>query len=324
MSTHKDGLHGGFRNSSFYDGNMQVLESVDRFLSAVRNEYGYSVHTVRAYKADLNHFLTFLGAQEDFAVTDLTLEMMRDWIWVRQEQGLSAKTIARGVATLKAFGRWLETAQLVAGNPASRLRTPKVGTPLPRVLSEHQISRILSHMADLAATGEPRTVRNYAICEVLYATGMRVSELCGLTLKHVDLEGRVLIVIGKGNKERAVPMGIPATQALRVYIERGRPSLASKGALNSDYCFIGNDGYPIRTDAVYRLVSDVLRNEPGTGPKGPHVFRHTAATHLLDGGADLRIVQELLGHSSLESTQVYTHVSKEKLAERYKHSHPRA
>lgn len=303
---------------------MQITESVECFLRAVRHEYGYSEHTVRAYRADLKHFLTFLNDKDKLAVTELTLEHMRDWIWARQEQGLAPKTLARGVATMKSYGGWLESTHLVSGNPASRLRAPKTTTPLPRVLTEHQIGRVLLKLSEVAEGGDPRGVRNHAMCELLYATGIRVSELCGLTLRNVNLSDRTITIIGKGQKERTVPMGIPATQALASYVGDYRQQLLSGAESQIDACFIGFDGEPIRPDAVYRIVSQALRDEPGSGPSGPHVLRHTTATHLVDGGADLRIVQELLGHSSLESTQVYTHVSAEKLVERYRNAHPRA
>ena len=184
----------------------------------------------------------------------------------------------------------------------------------------------MERAAQRAAHGTPQQIRDHAILELLYATALRVSELCTLRRSGLDLLERTVRVRGKGNRERVVPFGAPAARALDDYLERGRPSLlaASDGMIDAAEVFLGSDGTPLTTQAVYRLVARELEQEPGGGPRGPHTFRHTAATHLRDGGADLRVVQELLGHASLSSTQVYTHVSTERLAESYRQAHPRA
>ena len=302
-----------------------MREAVDRFLQVVETEYGYSQHTRRAYAQDLHQFMSSLPEGAEQRASSLTLEDCRGWLWQRQQQGSAPRTIARGVATLKSFGGWLERAGIIEGNPTSRLRAPKAGEPLPRVLTRSQMQQILGHLQVLADSEDAVHVRNAAICEVLYATGIRVSELCGLTVPDVDLAERTLRVLGKGSKERVVPFGVPAHRALARYSTHARPQLLGSGPEGPPpFLFLGRDGKPLSTSAVYRIVASVLKDEPGSGPKGPHVLRHTAATHLLDGGADLRIVQELLGHSSLDSTQVYTHVSTERLAERYRQAHPRA
>lgn len=353
---------------------MHLETATAGFLAAVRAEYGYSEHTVRAYERDLRDFAEFAERMGSAQLADCELELMRAWLWDRQQRGLAASTLARNVATLKSFGSWLERTRLVPGNPASRLRTPKAPRALPRVLGDEQINRILERVArraagvpagpdapasadapgapasadapgapasqgkpggpaapDIAAaSGVAEAGRDSAVLELLYATALRVSELCGLTADGLDRRERTVRVLGKGNKERIVPFGAPAARALENYLAHARPVLAARaaeseaGAPRDSPLFLNNHGGPLTPSAVYRLVSRELADEPGSGPSGPHTLRHTAATHLLNGGADLRVVQEMLGHSSLASTQVYTHVSTERLAERYRQAHPRA
>lgn len=309
---------------------MRLDEAIEGFLSTAEYEYGYSPHTITAYRRDLHDLAAFAVADDPHAAPGsldlelLDLELLRAWLWDRQQRGLAPGTLSRNVATLKSFGNWLEYRRLVPGNPASRLRAPKKTRPLPRVLSEDQIGRILARAESRARSGDPGEIRNRAVLELLYATALRVSELCGLPSTGLDLRERSVRVVGKGNKERVVPFGAPAARALADYVERARPALLARGAKPAEALFLGEAGDPLTSRAVYGLVSRELAQEPGSGPRGPHTLRHTAATHLLDGGADLRVVQELLGHASLGSTQVYTHVSTERLAQRYRQAHPRA
>lgn len=310
---------------------MRLDEAIDGFLRTVEYEYGYSQHTVKAYRTDLRSLTEFVATEEagqqpghvDISVIDL--ELLRAYLWHTQQLGFAPGTIARRVATLKSFGSWLEQRQILPGSPASRLHTPKKTHPLPRVLSEQQLERILDRAKHRAETGNPRALRDRAVLELLYATALRVSELCTLPVEGLDLTGRTVRVTGKGNKQRVVPFGAPAAIALDEYLHRGRNQiLADTQAAPTSALFLGNTGAPLTSSAVYRLVSRELEQEPGGGPKGPHTFRHSAATHLLNGGADLRVVQEMLGHSSLNSTQVYTHVTTSRLANTYKQAHPRA
>lgn len=310
---------------------MRLEAAIEGFLSAVEYEYGYSPHTVRAYRRDLGGLAELAGrefprASED--VSALDVEVLRAWLWERQQRGCAASTLARNVATLKSFGNWLEHRRFVPGNPASRLHAPKSGSALPRVLSGDQIAGILERAEHRAETGDPVQIRDRAILELLYAAALRVSELCDLPVDGLDLDERSVRVTGKGNKERVVPLGAPAARAIADYLDRGRPALAARPAdgdrATERALFLGNNGGRLSTSTVYRLVARELEQEPGSGPRGPHTLRHTAATHLLDGGADLRIVQEMLGHASLGSTQVYTHVSTERLVQAYRQAHPRA
>lgn len=312
---------------------MRLSTAVERFLTAVQLEYGYSEHTVRAYQRDLAWFVTFAEGSRHEQLDACDIELMREWLWQRQQQGLAATTIARNVATLKSFGTWLERSRLVPGNPASRLRAPKAGRELPRVLADEQMRRLLARVEARATPDQPESLRDHAVFELLYAAALRVSELCSLPVTGVDTAGRTVRVLGKGNKERVVPYGGPAARALDAYMTLARPQLlvraaatapASSGRVDHGALFAGNSGGRLGVNAVYRMVARELGEEPGGGPKGPHTFRHTAATHLLNGGADLRVVQEMLGHASLSSTQVYTHVSTERLAQSYRQAHPRA
>lgn len=304
---------------------MDLTAAIEAFIAAVRLEYGYSEHTVRAYARDLHDFAEFAEQADARTLSECDLELMRGWLWQRQQGGLAASTLSRNVATLKSFGSWLEQRRLVPGNPASRLRAPKAQRDLPRVLADEQMKRLLERAAGRAESGDPDQLRDHAVLELLYASALRVSELCSLDLDSIDRRERTVRVLGKGNKERVVPLGGPAAAAVTAYLESGRPALSARSAGSVEAAlFLGSRGARLGSNAVYRLVARELERESGGGPRGPHTLRHTAATHLLNGGADLRVVQELLGHSSLASTQVYTHVSTERLAESYRQAHPRA
>lgn len=306
---------------------MRISAAVEAFVSAAQFEYGYSEHTVRAYRRDLLRFTEFAAEHQVDEVTQIDLELLRSWLWARQQEGLAASTLARFVATLKSFGSWLENRRLVPGNPASRLRTPKAPRSLPRVLGHEQMAHVLERAQFRAQGGDPQHIRDHAILELLYASALRVSELTALALDGFDRRERSVRVLGKGNKERVVPLGAPAASALERYLGEARDVLRARSTdpgSTQSVLFIGNRGKAMNSSAIYRLVSHELAQEPGSGPSGPHTLRHTAATHLLDGGADLRVVQEMLGHASLSSTQVYTHVSMERLAETYRQAHPRA
>jgi integrase/recombinase XerC len=219
------------------------------------------------------------------------------------------------------FTDWTHRTGIADTDVAARLRAPKADSHLPRVLTRQQVDEILDSLSVLAANGDPVALRDVAIIELLYASALRVSELSGLDLDRIDLDRLTVRVMGKGSKERVVPFGVPAAHAIARYLGAGRPSLQSEP---TPAVFLGARGKRIDTRTVYQLVAGLLAEIPGTGPAGPHAFRHTAATHLLDGGADLRAVQELLGHASLGTTQIYTHVSAERLKETYRSAHPRA
>lgn len=304
-------------------GVVTIRSAVDAYVTSLSAERGFSEHTVRSYQSDLRQLAEFAEERSVTDPTDLDLELLRDWLWKASEQGLEKSTLARRAAAARGLGMWLARSGRVVADPAARLRAPKSDRHLPRVLTRDQMDGILSSVATRAATGDPVAVRDLAIIELLYASALRVSELTGLSLGDVDFGRLTVRVLGKGSKERVVPFGIPAKTALAGYVERARPGLTGEQASTAPL-FVGSRGKRLSSRTVYELVSRLLEAVPGSGPAGPHTFRHTAATHLLDGGADLRAVQEMLGHASLGTTQLYTHVSTERLKESYRIAHPRA
>ncbi len=302
-------------------------DAIAAYVRAVELERGASPHTVRAYRGDLATLAEFVerrGAEPDPALFDL--ELLREWVWAQNEAGLGAATLARRTSTLRGFTAWLARTGRAPADAGARLRAPRPGRHLPRVLSRAQVDELFVQLAARASGHDPMALRDLAIIELLYASALRVSELVGLDLADVDDERRTVRVLGKGAKERIVPFGVPAHRALTAYRERGRPALAvgAVGVGGRDALLLGARGARLSTRAAYQLVATLLVDLPGSGPAGPHAFRHTAATHLLDGGADLRAVQELLGHASLGTTQIYTHVSADRLAAAYFTAHPRA
>ncbi|WP_374945602.1 tyrosine recombinase XerC [Agreia sp.] len=305
---------------------MQFERALDDFVSHLVGERGYSPHTVRAYRSDLTALASFAAERQVVDTQWLTLELYRDWLWAASQAGLSKASLARRSATAKSFSAWLSRSNEQAGDAASRLRAPKPDRSLPRVLSRDSIDAVLDSLAARTRDGEPLALRDLAIVELLYASALRVSELVGIDTGALDLDRRTVRVMGKGSKERVVPFGGPAHLALVDYLQRGRPALAARatGGPATAAVYLGARGARLGTRSVYGVVSKLLLDVPGSGPDGPHALRHTAATHLLDGGADLRAVQEMLGHASLGTTQIYTHVTTERLRETYRQAHPRA
>ena len=293
----------------------RVLADFTLYLSAER---GFSEHTVRSYRGDLADLLRFADEAGATTADEIDLELLRGWLWRGSTAGLAKSTLARRSATARALTSWLARSGETPTDAAARLRAPKPDRHLPRVLTRDQIDAMLAGLAARAATGDRLATRDLAIVELLYASALRVSELAGLDVRDVDLGRLTVRVLGKGSKERVVPFGVPAKNAVAAWID------VREASIQNPALFLGARGGRIGTRAVYSLVADLLEALPGGGPAGPHALRHTAATHLLDGGADLRAVQELLGHASLGTTQIYTHVSTERLKESYAMAHPRA
>jgi len=299
--------------------------AVGAFLEHARHARGLSEQTVRAYANDLDQLVAFAAARGVDEVGALGLEVLRDWLWDADHRGLARSTIARRSSSVRAFTRWASESGVLAVDPGARLRAPKGAAHLPRVVSSDQVRSILDGLAVRAATDDPVALRDVAVVELLYAAAIRVSELVGIDVLDVDRERLTVRVLGKGGRERVVPFGVPARDAVEAWLERGRPVLAARsGSPEPAALFLGDRGARLGVRGAYRVVARVLQDLPGEGPSGPHTFRHTAATHLLDGGADLRAVQELLGHASLGTTQIYTHVSSARLREVYRTAHPRA
>lgn len=304
-------------------GLPEALEdAVDEFRRHLAGERDRSAHTVRAYIGDVRSLLGHLVRRGGRHVSDLDLATLRSWLARLQTQGRSRATMARRASAARTFTAWAMNVGLLATDVGALLASPKGRRDLPDVLREEDTRVLLDAVADEAAEGDPVAIRDRAILELLYATGVRVGELVGLDIDDVDSERRVVRVLGKGRKERSVPYGGPAAGALHDWLSRGRPRLHRDGS--GPALFLGARGGRIGQRAVRTVVHERLAAVPGAPDIGPHGLRHTAATHLLEGGADLRSVQELLGHASLATTQIYTHVSIERLTKAYQQAHPRA
>jgi integrase/recombinase XerC len=309
-----------------------------------------SAHTVRGYAADLADLFAYAEHAGLAGPEALDLETARSWLAEAVAAGKARATIARRTAAARAFGKYLDSLGVDKGaatpNTLARLVTPKPRSPLPAVLSRRQMSDTLeSALVEAGETGAPTALRDAAILEFLYASAARVSELCALDVDDVDFTRRTARLDGKGGRERVVPFGIPAEQALRAWLDRGRPTVlaeATRGAGSgsasasgseatanprgghTSAVFLGVRGGRIDPAVVRRVVHARLAAVPNAPDTGPHGFRHSAATHLIEGGADLRDVQELLGHATLTTTQIYTHVTVERIKASYAQSHPRA
>lgn len=303
-----------------HDWGVRLVDAVNEFAVYLAAERGFSPHTVRSYGSDLHDLVRFTAERGIETAEQLDLEVLRDWLWHGSNAGLAKSTLARRSAAARSLTLWLSKTGQTQVDAAVRLRAPKADRHLPRVLTRAQIDGLLAGLTDRAADGDPVSSRNLAIVELLYASALRVSEVAGLDVGDVDLGRLTVRVTGKGSKQRVVPFGIPAQRALVAWLELRHALLSQPTAA----FFVGARGKRVGSRTIYELIAGLLTELPGTGPSGPHTLRHTAATHLLDGGADLRSVQELLGHASLGTTQLYTHVSAERLKDAYRTAHPRA
>jgi integrase/recombinase XerC len=301
---------------------MDIPEGAAAYLRHLAEVRRLSPATVRAYRSDLDGLAAACDGVELAAVD---LEDLRDWLWRAVQRGDSRATIARRTAAVRGFFAWATETGVIAEDPSLRLVAPKRGKTLPKVATAETLRQLLDGLASAAADGDPVALRDHAMLELLYGAAVRVSELCGMDVDDLDHDRRTARVLGKGAKERVVPFGLPALRAIDAYAVRGRPALLARRADDTatSALFLGARGARIGPRAVYELVTRRLGPELG-GQVGPHALRHSAATHLLDGGADLRAVQEMLGHASLGTTQIYTHVSSERLAASYRLAHPRA
>lgn len=295
---------------------------MDGFINYLSRERNRSAHTVRAYRGDLEDFASFSAARGTSALTEVDLSCLRSWLASLDQQGLSRATIARRAATVRNFLAWATREGYLPENPSLRLKAPRRQNGLPDVLAVAQLKPLLAATQTAAIGGDPAALRARAVLELLYGSGIRVGELVGLDIDDLDHDRRTVCVLGKGNKERTVPYGVPAAQALNDWLTRGRNRWV--GPESGPALFLGPRGRRLDQRQARSIVEKLLATVEGTGASGPHALRHTAATHLLDGGADLRAVQELLGHRSLATTQLYTHVSVDRLRRSYEQAHPRA
>lgn len=298
----------------------EIATQAQRFADNLSAARGYSANTVKSYLSDVLDLAVYLDGKGVTTVGEINLEILRDWLWEVSQRNSAKSTLARKSAAIRSFTAWLAAENLVVADPGQRLKSPKADRHLPKVVSKDSLEDVFGHLKTLASTNDPAAVRDLLVFELLYATGARVSELCGLDLVSVDLGRNVLRVVGKGSKERVVPFGLPARDALDKWMD---VRAALNPAPGEQALLLNTRGKRLGVRSVYQLVAGLLVNT-STGVAGPHTLRHTAATHLLDGGADLRAVQELLGHASLGTTQIYTHVSVDRLRAGYKNAHPRA
>jgi integrase/recombinase XerC len=297
-----------------------VLRDYVRHLSGQRD---LSPHTVRAYRQDIASLLVHLQRLGVGSLDEVELRGLRSWLAKQQTLGQARSTLQRRAAAARVFFGWARRIGLTSTDPATNLRSPKVVRALPPTLNQADAAAMLAEaIADTRTEPGPVAVRDVALLEVLYGSGIRVAELCGLDTGDLDLDRRTLRVLGKGRKERTVPLGAPAVRALEVWLTEGRPALV--GPASAAAMFLGERGLRINPRVVRRTVHRALGVIDGAPDLGPHGLRHAMATHLLEGGADLRSVQEMLGHASLATTQIYTHVSNERLRQAFQQAHPRA
>ena len=290
---------------------------VDRFLTHLTVELGASPNTVRAYSADLARYLEW-AERSGIDPIALNHRQMRRYLAELDRAGYARRTVARRLSAVRSMFAFLVTEGLAASDPSSVLATPKMPSRLPRLVPNEALEALL----DAPDTTTPAGARDSAILELLYATGARVSELSALTLRSLDLDQRQVTLMGKGSKERLVPVHPLAAEKLRRYLVDGRPRLLR--STTTDAVFLSARGLPLSADAIRRLFKRYLTQAGIAGSLSPHAMRHTFATHLIEGGADLRTVQELLGHVALSTTQIYTHLSMRRLQDVHRNAHPRA
>ena len=282
-------------------------------------ELGLSANTRQAYERDLRLFCKTLDFKNSDALVNVSREQITGYMTHLKEKGLAAATIARKLAAIKAFYRFMTAEGYMDANPAEVVEAGTKGIKLPRVLSEDEVVRLLNQPDITTAEG----FRDRTMLEVLYATGMRVSELINLTLERVDLNMKYIIAFGKGSKERIVPLGSVAAEFLQQYLEKVRPKLTHEDR-NTNIVFLAFGGHELTRQRFWQIIRGYGRKANINKALTPHILRHSFATHLLDNGADLRSVQELLGHSDISTTQIYTHLTNKRLRDIYAKAHPRA
>lgn len=297
----------------------EALRGFERYLLAERAR---SEHTARGYLSDVVSLMYFAIAEGAGSLQEIDLSILRQWLGEQSSAGLARATLARRTATARTLMAWALREGSIEQNPTLRLKAPKQQKTLPGVLHQEQMRRFTANLEAKASEGGAIELRDHAMIELLYAAGLRVGELTALDIDDVDFERRTVRVLGKGNKERTVPFGQPASQAITRWLREGRGPLYQ--ASSGPALFLGARGGRIDQRQVRSVVARGFAALGDTSATSPHALRHSTATHLLDGGADLRAVQEILGHSSLATTQIYTHVSVDRLRASYRQAHPRA
>lgn len=300
--------------------NSSSKHDLENFRSYILVEKNFSKHTAKAYYSDIMDFLLWLG---DTALESVNFSKIREYLHFIQKFNYKKTTLARKIASLRTFYKYLYREKRVESNPAMNLNSPKRPKQLPKFLTPYEVEQILNNIT----IDTPAGYRNKAILELLWATGMRVSELSGLNFEDLNLENNEIRVFGKGSKERIILVTDRAKTYLQRYIETARP-LVAKGYRTENNenspVFINNTGFRLQTRTIRNVINEIVEKIQLPKHVTPHVFRHSFATHLIENGADLRVVQELLGHASISNTQIYTHVSSQHLKEVYNETHPRA
>jgi integrase/recombinase XerC len=294
-------------------------EALDGFERHLALERSLSPHSVRAYLTDVVGLLDHAARMGGRDLDRLDVQVLRSWLARLRSTGAARTTLARRAAAARTFTAWARRGGLLSTDPGAQLASPRPHRTLPPVLRQDQATALVEQPDP---NDGPLGLRDRLVLELLYATGIRVGELVGLDVDDVDRHRRVVRVVGKGDKERSVPFGVPAERALDAWLRRGRPALAGPGS--GPALVLGAKGGRVDPRTVRRMVHEHLAGLPDAPDLGPHGLRHSAATHLLEGGADLRAVQEILGHASLSTTQIYTHVSVERLRAAFRQAHPRA
>ena len=296
---------------------------LEDFLKYIGLQKNYSDHTIEAYDRDLRQFFGFLKSgpgREGAELILFTKQVIRDYLYALSTAGLTRKSIGRKLASLKSFGKFLVLRGVLEKSPAAEIKTPKVEKKEPVFLSSMEIDRTMA----IPPGADMASLRNHAILEVLYGTGIRLSELYGLNVDSINFHENIVRVLGKGAKERIVPIGRKAVSAVREYLPARESALRQLGFLNEKALFINARGGRLSRRSIQSAVTKYLKMVSEKEHLSPHVLRHSFATHMLDRGADMRAVQDMLGHSSLSTTQVYTHVTMERLIRAYRQAHPRA
>ena len=298
--------------------NGPIDEGISLYLEVLRVERGLSQNTVSAYARDLTRFGNFCEESSLTNVDQITRDVLSEFVRGVGSSGLAARSVARVVSSVRGLTRFLLLDGWTEEDPGARLRSPKFGRPLPDVLTREDVEAILA----VPDRSTPRGLRDAAMLELLYSSGLRVSELCGLRLNSIQEDPPILVVRGKGDKERLVPVGPLALDAIKAYLLEGRPEI-EKGT-SSPWLFVGRPGKALTREGFWKNLKRIALQSGVTKKVSPHTLRHSFATHLLEGGADLRSVQEMLGHADISTTEIYTHVAGERLHEVHREAHPRA
>lgn len=289
-----------------------LKELIEQFLRYLLIDKGYSNNTIESYKRDLIKFLEY---HKDKNINDISNKDLKEYIKYLNEENLNEKSISRNISCLKSFYKFLVIDKRVKNNPTEILFIPKIKKSLPSTLTEEEVLKLLDiNLID------NYSYRNKAMLELMYGTGLRVSELVNLKLQDIDLHQDIVRTFGKGSKERVIPIGEFASDAVREYINNYRSTMLKK--YNNEYLFLNNHGNQMTRQGFFKIIKAIAKEKGINKALSPHTLRHSFASHLLKYGADLRTIQELLGHSDISTTQVYTHITNEQLKENYKEFHP--